>query len=446
MSLPILNVTATIDNKRIGAFQLGVVTLCALVAMADGFDTQAIGFVAPLIAQEFNVPVASFGPVFGAGLLGLTIGALLFGPAADRFGRKNIVLFCTALFGIFAFATAWATSTPMLIALRLLTGIGLGGVMPNIITLTSEYSPARLRATMVSIMFCGFPLGAILGGLLSSKLVLIYGWKATFYAGGIIPLVLVPILAIWLPESIRYLASRDKNRTEAARIVKRMEPALDIDASTRFVVNEEQAVGSPVVQLFKGGRAMPTTLLWVIFFMNLLILYFLSSWLPTVLRQAGLPIERAIVATTLLYVGGMAGGVILAALIDRTSAYIVLGSAYIGAAVSIWALGSAGSNVTSIMSLVFVTGFCVIGAQLSINGMASAFYPTTLRSTGVGWALGIGRVGSIVGPTAGGILMAANLDTPSLFLISAIPAVIAASCIVFLKFVKTAGPAVDAAA
>jgi len=444
--MSVLNVTERIDTGRIGGFQFGVVALCALVAMADGFDTQAIGFVAPLIAQDFGVPVASFGPVFGAGLLGLTIGALLFGPAADRFGRKNIVLFCTALFGFFAFATAWATSTPTLLVLRLLTGIGLGGVMPNIITLTSEYSPARLRATMVSVMFCGFPLGAILGGFLSAQLVPIYGWKATFYAGGIIPLLLVPILAIWLPESIRYLASKDKNRAEAARIFKRMDPTIKIDADTRFVVNEENVPGSRVVQLFTGGRAARTALLWVIFFMNLLILYFLSNWLPTVLRQAGLPIERAIVATTLLYVGGMVGGVVLAALIDRTSPYIVLGCAYLGAAVSIWLLGSAGANVTSIMTLIFLAGFCVIGAQLSINGMASASYPTTLRSTGVGWALGVGRVGSIVGPVAGGILMSANLDTPSLFLITAIPAILAASCIVLLKFVKTQSSAIDAIA
>ena len=437
---PSLDVAAAIDESAFGTYQLRVAFLCGAVAMADEFDVQAIGFVAPLIAKDFATPVASFGPVFGASLFGLTLGALVFGLLADRYGRRKIILLCTALFGVFALSTAWATSIPELIVLRFLTGIGLGGVTPNVITLTAEYSPSRLRATLVSTMFCGFPLGAIVGGFLSSHLAPVYGWKATFYMGGLFPILLVPLLAALLPESIRFLASTGRHQAETLRILKQLNPAMNVGPGTQLIVKEDGKKGSPVFNLFKDGRGISTALLWVIFFMNLLVLYFLSNWLPSVLRKVGLPIEMAIVATTLLYLGGIAGGVVLARLLDRSDPHIVLGLTYFFAALAVALLGSAGTDIRYIMVLIFCAGFTIIGAQLSINAMASEIYPTALRSTGVGWALGIGRVGSIVGPVVGGILMSANLDMPSLFFLTAVPALIAGSCVFLLRFVMKALP------
>jgi AAHS family 4-hydroxybenzoate transporter-like MFS transporter len=432
---PPLNVTALIDRERFSPFQLFVTVLCAVVAVLDGYDTQAIGFVAPVIAAEWKIPVATFGPVFGAGLFGLTIGALAFGPAADRFGRKAMILVSTALFGGFAFLTAFADSFQELLLFRFLTGIGLGGVMPNIITLTSEYAPARLRATMVSVMFCGFPVGAILGGILCAKMIPTFGWISVFYVGGLSALVLVPVLVVFLPESIRFVVTKNARDPVIASILRKIDPSLVLAPNQSFLLAEEKLHGLSVIHLFREGRAVCTLLLWVVFFMNLLILYFLSNWLPAVLEKSGLPIERAIIATVLLYVGGMLGGVLLARLIDARGPYGILAGSYAGAAVFIALIGSIGTSLMLVMTIVFFAGFCVIGAQLSINALASTTYPTSVRSTGVGWALGVGRIGSIIGPVLGGILMTIGLGTANLFLISAVPAVVAAVCVFLLKYV-----------
>lgn len=203
-----LDVATAIDRAPFSNAQRRIVFLCGLIAMLDGFDTQAIAFVAPVIASKWGLPVSAFGAVFGAGLAGLMLGALVFGPAADRYGRRRVTIATTALFGAFTLMTAWSDSLTTLLVLRFLTGLGLGGAMPNIIALTAEYSPARSRATMVSLMFCGFPLGAVLGGFLAARMIPALGWESTFLLGGALPLVLLPVLVAWLPESIRLLAAR----------------------------------------------------------------------------------------------------------------------------------------------------------------------------------------------------------------------------------------------
>ena len=211
-SPPRIDVSAIIDRSRLSPLQRLAILLCAMVAILDGFDTQAIAFVAPVIARELGIESAVFGPVFGAGLLGLAVGALIFGPAADRFGRKPIIIVSTFVFGAFALLTSLSSSLSGLMLYRFLTGLGLGGAMPNIIALTSEYSPSRKRATLVTLMFCGFPLGAVLGGLVSAHLIAAYGWHAVFYMGGILPLVLLPFLWLGLPESVSSSASLLRHR------------------------------------------------------------------------------------------------------------------------------------------------------------------------------------------------------------------------------------------
>jgi MFS transporter, AAHS family, 4-hydroxybenzoate transporter len=436
VSQPEFDVSAIIDRSRLSALQSRAILLCAMVAILDGFDTQAIAFVAPVIAHELNVDSTAFGMVFGSGLLGSMIGALILGPAADRFGRKPVIILSTLVFGAFAAVTSLSTSLSDLMLYRFLTGLGLGGAMPNIIAITAEYAPRRQRATLVTLMFCGFPLGAVLGGGVTAHLIAAYGWHAVFYVGGTLPLALLPLLWFGLPESISFLAARrDRHQNssrELLRIVRRVDPGGQYADDCRWLVNEERLKGSPIKALFLDGRAIGTLLLWAVYFSNLLILYFLINWLPAVLQRAGLPIERAIIATVALNAGGIVGGLLLGRLVDKRQPYGVLTVAYACAAVLVAAMGALESgSVFVLMSAIVAAGFFVIGTQYCMNVLAANFYPTGLRSTGVGWALGIGRIGSIVGPVLGGLLLSLGWQFNTLFMVIAVPAAIS-SLAVFL--------------
>jgi len=433
-----VDVAAVIDRVPLSALQWTTIVLCGLVAILDGFDTQAIAFVAPLIAKDIQVEMSAFGAVFGAGLLGLTVGALAFGPAADRWGRKPIIIISTLVFGIFALLTPpLSHSREMLMLLRFLTGLGLGGVMPNIIALTSEYSPKTRRATLVTLMFCGFPLGAVLGGLISTQLMARFGWPAVFYLGGILPLLFLPFLVLWLPESLRYLVARDVQSERPLAILRRVNPDGDYGEGVRCVLPEPIETGSPISRLFAGERAFGTGLLWIVFFCNLLVLYFLINWLPSILQTAGLPIERAIIATVVLNAGGIIGGLTLSRLVDSRRPFAILGGAYAMAAALVAGIGFAATvSIPILMITIFAAGFFVIGSQYCMNALAANYYPTGLRSTGVGWALGIGRIGSIVGPVVGGAMIAMSWSSEELFAAIAIPPVFA-SISVFLIGVLT---------
>jgi AAHS family 4-hydroxybenzoate transporter-like MFS transporter len=426
------DVSELIDRAPVGAFQKRAIALCALVAILDGFDTQSIAFVAPVIVKQWGLEMSVFGPVFGAGLLGLMVGALLFGPVADRIGRKGVIVFSTAWFGVFSALTALAVTPTELLAYRFLTGLGLGGAMPNIIALTSEYAPKRIRATLVTLMFCGFPLGAVLGGLASARLIGAFGWPSVFVLGGVLPLVLVPILIFALPESIRYLVAKGKGAQQRA-ILARLDPHAPLSAGESLVVSEPRLEGVPVKHLFLAGRLGGTLLLWVIFFCNLLILYFLINWLPSVLRTAGLPLERAIIGTVLLNAGGIVGGLALGWLVDRRGPFGVLLVAFSLAAISVWAIGSVGAAVSGVLLIVFAAGFFVIGTQFCMNALAASFYPTSVRATGVGWALGVGRIGSVIGPVIGGVVLSLGWTHPTLFLAAAVPALVSAVAVALLK-------------
>src|SRR5712692_6397633 len=288
-----IDVAEFIDEQPVGGFQIKLLLSCAAVLFLDGFDTQAIGFVAPSLAKEWGVSKAALGPVFSAGLFGLMIGALLFGPLADRIGRKKIIIFSTLAFGLGALVTAFVQDLNTLLAIRFLTGLGLGGAMPNAIAMTSEFNPRRRRATMVMIMFCGFSVGAALGGLLAAALIPQFGWRSVFVVGGVAPLLLVPILALRLPESVRFLALTGQANAHVAELLGLISPRAVFAPATQFVIDEPGLAGIPVLHLFRDGRTLVTLLLWVVFFMSLLDLYFLSNWLPTVLNDLGASMSSA---------------------------------------------------------------------------------------------------------------------------------------------------------
>jgi MFS transporter, AAHS family, 4-hydroxybenzoate transporter len=445
---PEVNVTALIDQQKISAFQIRVAVLCAAVVFMDGFDAQAIGYVAPTLSKAWNLAAGELKWTFSAGLVGLMLGALGFSPLADRIGRKPVIIFCTLWFGVTSLLTVTAESTTSLLIWRFITGLGLGGAMPNPIALTCEYAPQRHRATMIMVMFIGFSLGSAVGGAIAAQLVPSYGWQSVFWLGGIFPILLAPILIFWLPESIRLLSLRGTKDDYVARLLKAINPALQFAPGSRFIAPEEHPEGFPVQHLFTEERAIATLLIWVMFFTNLLVIYFCATWLPTVINNTGVSVRLAVIATALFQVGGIVGTLVLAVLIERFGPYRVLAVTYFAAAILIAAIGQAGSAIEWIIPAVFGAGFCVVGAQIGANALTATFYPTFIRSTGVGWALGIGRIGSIIGPLLGGMMLALQWHIPSIFFAGAVPVLIAAVAVFALgqlpKPAKEAASAVPA--
>lgn len=419
-----VDVAGFIDGQPVASFQIRLLLLCAAVLFIDGFDTQAIGYVAPDLARDWNLPRGALGPVFSAGLFGLMIGALIFGPVADRIGRKRIIVFSTFAFGLGTLLTIAAQDVYWLIALRFLTGLGLGGAMPNAVALTSEFSPHRRRATMVMTMFVGFSVGAALGGLLAAVLIPAFGWRSIFLVGGIVPILFVPVLAKLLPESIRFLALTGRDDARVAALLARIAPSVTFPTGTRFGVHEPKLEGLPVAHLFTESRTATTLLFWVVFFMSLLDLYLLSNWLPTVLNDLGASISVAAAVGAMLQVGGVVGTFTLGQVIDRFS-FRALALTYLFAAIAVTAIGFSGHSIALVTIAIFCAGFCIVGGQIASNALTATYYPTAMRSTGVGWALGIGRVGSIVGPLIGGIMLSRHVGTETLFMAAAVPALIA---------------------
>lgn len=427
-----VNVDRLIDEGKWAPFHTLTVGLCAAVVVLDGFDTQAIAYVAPVLTKMWNLSPAAFAPIFAAHVLGMMVGALAFGLIADRRGRRIAILASVAMMGVFSLATMYAVTAEQMMILRFLTGLGLGGAMPNVIALSSEYTPARWRSTAVGVMFCGFPFGAILGGILSAQIIPLYGWESVFLTGGVAPLLLLLVLIPLLPESVRFLVSRRGTEKIISRLLSKAVPDTNLPEQALFARTEraEGTRAAAQAELFGPGRISGTLMLWVAFFMNLLMYSFLLNWLPLTLQEAGIELSNAILFTVLLNVGGIAGTIILARVIDRNQSFGILRFVMLGAAVAIAMVGYVGpQGGLPLGAAIFVAGFCINGAQNNLNALAAGFYTTPARATGVGFALGIGRIGSILGPIIGGLLLAAKISLPALFIIGALPALVAAMAI-----------------
>jgi AAHS family 4-hydroxybenzoate transporter-like MFS transporter len=434
-----IEIPQLIDSRPGGRFLIGLAALCGLVLAADGFDTQAIGYTAPAIVKDWGIEKQALGPVFSAGLFGLLIGALIAGPLADKIGRRPVMIGATAWFGVGALATAFVGTLDQLLWVRFLTGLGLGGAMPNTIALVSEYAPERRRATVLTAMFCGFSIGAALGGVLASAIIPRFGWRAVFLTGGAVPIALLPLIVWKLPESLRALVARRGGSIQIERILARM-GGIGKAPSQLLIPAEDRIRGFPIGRLFADGRAAPTLFLWLAFFMNLLALYFMTNWLPIITGEAGLLAGQAILVTAMFQAGGTIGAVVMGRLADSFRPQRILAGALVCAAVLVASMGSAGKDFVLIALLSFGAGFCIVGTQIGVNALAGTFYPSSIRSTGVGWALGIGRFGAAVGPLIGGALLAAKIAVGKLFLLGAIPPVCAALALLAMDLVSSTKP------
>jgi AAHS family 4-hydroxybenzoate transporter-like MFS transporter len=425
-----LDITDVIErqspNRTVGT----LLVLSFLIMLCDGYDLQAIAFASPTIIASWGIEKASFGFIFSAGLLGVMLGGFLFGYLADRIGRRPAFLLGTFIFSVFTLAAVLATNVTELAALRFLAGLGIGGITPICFALNVEYVPRRFHASVVGLVMIGYVIGISVGGLFAAWLVPVFGWQVLFYIGGFTPLVLLPVLAFALPESIKYLALAGRGGATIARIVNAIDPAARATSQTRFVLEAEEdraPLGGwkdSVKSLFGGRLSRITPILWLAFIANSVTVFFLASWIPVLTVGTGRPATLAAIGLTLFSTGGAFGGLFSSRLIDRFGV-AAMGAVPLAAAVFVAALGSMTFSDTVFLSMLFIVGFFVLGGHVGLMGSMGLFYANANRATGVGWAISIGKLGSIIGPAIAGILIAANASIGTLFLVAAAPLLIA---------------------
>ena len=418
-----VDVTLLVDESRLGAVQWIIFVLCGLSLIMDGFDVQAMGYVAPAIIREWGIPNSLMGPVFSAALVGVLLGSFLFSMLADKIGRRPVLIAASLYFAVLTLWTSRASSVNELLMIRFIAGFGLGGIMPNAMALASEYSPARIRFTVMMLVANFFTVGAAIGGFIASGLIPRFGWRSVFIFGGMVPLIVSVLMIFLLPESLQFMVLRDKSRDRILRSLARIHASVPA-GEVQFVVNEERKKGVPLMNLFREGRGAGTAILWIINFMNLLNLYFLGSWLPTVVREAGYKTAIAVLVGTAVQVGGSLGAIPNGWLIDRLGFRKILTLVFGVGAVSIALIGQPSLPLSMLFLSAFVAGWCIPGGQPGVNSLAAMYYPTYLRSTGIGAGLGFGRIGAIVGPLAAGALLGHGWAHRELFLAAAVPALI----------------------
>lgn len=427
-----ISVGEVIDNSKLQPFQIWLLSLCGACLIMDGFDVQALSYVAPSLIADWGISKPSLGPVFGAGLFGMLLGSLIFSVLADKIGRRPVLISATMFFGVCTLATAYTTNVTELLVLRFITGLGLGAIIPNAIAIAGEYSPARIRVRMMMIISGGFIVGAALGGFVSAAIIPSFGWESVFVVGGVLPMLIAVGIYLKMPESLQFLVLHGNQGAQISNVLRKVDPTLRIDSATRFYVTEQPKSGMLLAQLFREGRARATILIWTLSFMNLLVLFFLSNWLPVLMKDAGFSTSHAVLAGTALQVGGVLGTISLGWVIDRRGFNSVLLMNFAAATVAIVLVGQVHTSLLPVFITIFVAGFCIVGGQPAINALAATYYPTSLRSTGIGWSVGVGRLGSIVGPVVGGELLRLNWSMESLFMAAAVPAAIAAATTLIL--------------
>ncbi len=429
------NISDVIDNARFNAYHRLIIGLCGLMVFFDGFDLTAISFAAPDVVKMLGVERAMIAPVFSAGLLGLTLGALGFGFIGDRWGVKRTFVLCGVLFGIFSLLTATATTVPALIAYRFLVGLALGGASPISIAIASSYMPKNVRTSIVMIMYISLAVGGIAAGYAYGYLEA-FGWRTVFIVGGLAPIVLTPVFVALLPEALVYQVLHGADPARINAILHRIEPSRTF-TDTSFAVDKENKEGFQPAQLFQDGRAAITTTLWLVFFSSLVALYFFNNWIPILLTGGGLSKHEIVTITTSLQWGGVVGTLLAAPIVLKFGGFRSASIGYLIAAVAMIVLGAEQGTFVFLAVATFVVGTFLIGTQSILNASTANVYPAVMRSTGVGWGFGIGRIGSVISPGIAGALLALQWKPSALFMIAAVPTVLAGiGLFVLIGFVK----------
>jgi AAHS family 4-hydroxybenzoate transporter-like MFS transporter len=425
-----------IENQALNRFGIVLMIWASLAMFIEGFEMQLVGYAAPVMIKALHADKASFGLIFGANNFGYLLGALTLSSAGDRLGRRRMVIFGVLLFSVFTLCAAWATDLYTLAGLRFVAGIGLGGAVPNAIALTAEYAPRRSRAQRIAWLYVAYTIGGACTGLLASQLMPLFGWQVVFLVGGGVGLGLAVLLFLFLPESARFLALRQPGSAALRGILARMRPELELAPDAEILVQEEPARKVPMLALFQDGRTPITLLLWLSYITGIMALQFMTSWLPTLINGTGIAVSLAVLTGSLFHVGGTVGNVAIGRLLDRRG-IIALAVGFAIAVPLVAFMGPGSTSIVLLMPLVLLCGFFIVGAQNGINAVAGTIYPTWMRSTGSGWTVGVGRIGSIIGPMVGGLLISLEMPISTLFLFVCVPVAVTAAALALLAHVAT---------
>jgi AAHS family 4-hydroxybenzoate transporter-like MFS transporter len=416
-----VQVSRLLDERGLGSFQIKLLIWSFFVVLIDGYDIGAIAFAAPHLVRDWHIQPHALGPVFSSSLVGILFGSALFGWIGDRYGRKAALIWANLLFGVFTFAASYATNLDQMFWLRLLAGIGIGGVIPNVVAINAESAPRKLRATLAIIAVGCVPIGGAIPGLISAIWVPTHGWPLLFQIGGIVPIVIGLAGFFGQPESIKYMALHESSRGKMEKLIHDIRPDYQVPPNARFVLEDEQEQfkGFNPGYLFRQGLELITPLTWLLFALNLMGYFFLLSWTPTLMTALKLGPSTAALAGASIQVGGTVGSLLLCDWLQRQR-FLGIAIMFVLAVPVVSSIGFAGlTSQPALLAATFFAGFLVLGIQSGINVVGAMIYPTSLRSNGSGWQLGLGRIGSIVGPLLGAQLV--GLPVQNLYMWSALP-------------------------
>lgn len=429
-----------IDTNHFSKFQWMIFAVCFLVALLDGYDTVAIGYIAPSLIQEWGIQKPDLATAMSAGLFGIAIGAIGFGPLADKLGRKIMLVVSVLVFGIGTFISAYSQSLLHLEILRFITGVGLGAAMPNAVTLLSEYCPTKRKFFLVNTMFCGFPVGAASGGFLAAWIIPEFGWQSVLFLGGIVPIILAIFLIFFIPESVRYSINKGASQEKIKAVLSRISQSakdyshfyLSENNATKTTHSSDKAEGVRVI--LSKHYALGSVMLWITYFMGLIIFYGVSNWMPTLFTTAHISGSLAAVVTGLFALGGL-GAIANGWLMDRYNPSLLIAFFFALTFITVGIIGySVNVGTAALVFITLLAGIVMNTAQSSLPSFAASFYPTAGRSTGVSWMLGIGRFGGIAGSYLVAELIRREMDLQQIFLVLAIPAVISTCTLLVIYF------------
>lgn len=434
MNKNVLDVHTFLDNRPIGKQQKTVIILGLLILMLDGFDTMMMGFVAPALLADWGIQRSELGPLMMSGIVGLSLGSLIAGPLADRFGRRGVIIAAVMSVGVFCLACAFTHNLYTLTAARFFTGVALGATMPNITTLLAECAPLRRRSLLVTSAWCGFGMGGALCGLVSEHLIQLYSWRAVFVSGGVLPLLLVIALLLWLPESLRYRLQSNQDHDRLVAAANALVPD-SASAATRFINSEldttTEVARGPAALLSRRYR-IGTITIWLAMFMGFFHLYFLSNWLPLTAHAAGMSFAQAAMLGIILQVGGAIGNFTVGLKMDRFEPNRIVSLMFASCALFTVLIAAFSSSFALVGTLVFFMGYVLMSANAGCFALGAAHYPTPIRATGVSWVFGVGRVGAILGAGSGAIITNWGWSFAEIFMLLSVP-VIAAAAAIHLK-------------
>lgn len=424
-----INSAEVIANSKFNRFHLSLLIWSFLIILFDGYDLVVYGTVVPVLIEKWNLTPVEAGAIGTYGLFGMMFGAILFGTLADRIGRKNVIAITFLLFSLFTFLCGFAETPTMFSTYRFLAGLGLGGIMPNVIALLTDYAPKTMRSMIVSIVLCGYSVGGILAPLLGIFLMPTFGWESIFWFAGL-PLVMLPFMYKQLPETASHLIRTGKKDQLIATLSK-VSPELSFQQNDEFVELRGKETKVPIVGLFQDKRALSTVMFWIAFFSCLLMVYGLNTWLPKLMIDAGYGLNSSLAFLITLQAGAIIGTLIIGRLCDKYSSKKMLVPMYASGAIALTLLGFDGNSFI-IYLLVAIAGAATIGAQNIVQAYVSQYYPPSVRSTALGMASGIGRLGGMLGPLLGGFLLSISLPIHLNFIAFAIPGLLAAAALAFV--------------